>query len=245
MAEQHKQLGLIGKPLSHSFSKSYFEKKFSTLGIRNYKYDHFQLNTITELPALLHNTPNLVGLNVTIPYKKEIIPFLHEISVEAESIGAVNVIKIEGDKLLGFNSDYYGFKTSLLNWIPKNWQGRALVLGTGGASLAVTAVLNDCNISYINISRNAGPERLTYQQLATQGQQKTHKLWINTTPLGMEPNVDTSPDLNYDVLDKGYYLFDLIYNPEITRFMQLGLDRGASVKNGLEMLEQIMGNLDW
>lgn len=237
MPENRKELGLIGKTLSHSFSKAYFEQKFSAQEIRDYSYELFELEGIEELLPLIKAHPQLIGLNVTIPYKQDVIPFLQEISPEAEVIGAVNVIKIQEGKLTGFNSDYFGFKTSLLNWLPNGWQGKALILGTGGASLAVMAVLDDCNIPFQRVSRSEGPDVVTYEDVTNLNLISGHKLIINTTPLGMQPNVESAPDLEYQKLNKEHFLYDLVYNPESTRFMQLGESQGASVKNGLEMLE--------
>jgi shikimate dehydrogenase len=237
MAEPGKKLGLIGRPLSHSFSKKYFDKKFARLGITEYSYHQFELPNIQALPDLLENTPGLVGLNVTIPYKQEVLTYIDELSPEANTIGAVNVIKIAEGKLLGFNSDYFGFKTSLINWLPENWQGKALVLGTGGASLAVHAVLDDCGIPWVKVSRDTGEDRLSYQQVKDQNLLKDHHLVINTTPLGMYPNIENCPELNYPSMDSQHFLYDLVYNPEITTFMQQGISVGAQVKNGLEMLE--------
>lgn len=237
MAEPNKQLGLIGNPLSHSFSKSYFTKKFRELELTNYHYELYELETIEEFLPLVRNTPDLMGINVTIPYKKEVMSFLDEISPEAEAIGAVNVIKIDGHKLSGFNTDYYGFKTSLLNWLPESWQGKALVLGTGGASLAVIAALTDSEIPFQVVSRNSGPDLLTYDQVKVLDLLPTHKLVLNTTPLGMQPQIKTAPDLDYHKIGPRHFLFDLVYNPALTTFMSNGLSMGAMVKNGIEMLE--------
>lgn len=237
MADQIKQLGLIGKPLSHSFSKSYFTEKFRTSGITDYSYGLFELNSINELLPLIESNPNLIGINVTIPYKQVVIPFLQEISGEAKTIGAVNVIKIVSGKLTGYNSDYYGFKTSLLNWLPKDWQGKALVLGSGGASLAVIAVLNHCNIPHQVLGRAKANQKMAYYEAKDLDLISTHKLIINTTPLGMQPNIQTAPDLDYQKISKDHYLYDLVYNPETTQFMKLGTRQGCQVKNGLEMLE--------
>jgi shikimate dehydrogenase len=147
------------------------------------------------------------------------------------------VIKLKEGKLYGYNSDYYGFETSLFNWLPQDWQGKALILGTGGASLAVAAVLNDRGVPFQSVSRNGNADKISYQDAKERDLLSTHQLIINTTPLGMQPLVEAAPNLNYDRLGGGYYLFDLIYNPEITTFMQHGQRRGAKVKNGLEMLE--------
>jgi len=237
MPEIVKQLGLIGKPLSHSFSKAYFIKKFQLQGISGFQYHLYELQSIDEFLPLLKKFPNLIGLNVTIPYKREVIPFMHELSKEAQTIGAVNVIRIVSGKLLGYNSDYYGFQASLFNWLPVEWKGKALILGTGGASLAVIAVLQDRQIPFKLVSRHPGPDRITYRQAYQEKLIKTHKLIVNSTPLGMHPNIKTAPDLDYDDIGTDHYLFDLVYNPETTSFMAKGLKRGAQVKNGLEMLE--------
>ncbi len=237
MANSVNQLGLIGKSLSHSFSKSYFADKFKRQGIRNYRYDHFELQSINELKPLLERVPRLVGLNVTIPYKLAVIPLMDQLSPEASAIGAVNVIKIDSGRLTGFNSDYFGFQTSLLNSLPENWEGKALILGTGGASLAVEAVLKDQGIPFKFVSRTSGTGRVTYQHVREHQMIHNHKLVINTTPLGMHPDLETFPDLDYQNIGNSHFLYDLVYNPESTRFMQLGKAQGAMVKNGLEMLE--------
>ncbi len=237
MADHHKQLGLIGKPLSHSFSKSYFTEKFRKLGITNFQYELYELKTIADFLPLLKSTPGLIGLNVTIPYKKEIMGFLDEISADAEAIGAVNVIKINGNKLTGFNTDYFGFQSSLFDWLPGDWDGNALVLGTGGASLAVTAVLKDRNIAFQSVSRKSGPGLVSYDQVKILDLLATHSLIVNTTPLGMQPQIEVAPDLDYHKIGPQHFLFDLVYNPAATTFMRNGLSKGAMVKNGLEMLE--------
>lgn len=237
MPDHLQLLGLIGKPLSHSFSKSYFTEKFRKLGIKDFAYELFELGSIDEFTTFIKQTPGLAGLNVTIPYKQEVMPFLDEISGEARAIGAVNVIKIQGEKLSGFNTDYYGCKTALFNWLPDHWQGKALILGSGGASLAVSAVLTDNKIPFQLVSRNPGPDKITYEQLKQLNLIPSHKLIINTTPLGMHPNIETLPELHYEKLGPDHYLFDLVYNPETTAFMKKGLKYGAKVKNGLEMLK--------
>ncbi len=236
MPDNIKLLGLIGRPLSHSFSQSYFTRKFSELGLTDYRYHLYELPSIDSFEPLVRDTPGLIGLNVTIPYKQEVIPFLDELSDEALAIGAVNVIKISSGRLIGYNSDYYGFEASLLNWLPKKWRGQALILGTGGASLAVKAVLNAHNIPFRLVSRQLGPDQVTYNQARELDLVRQHKLIINTTPVGMHPDTDRAPDIEYSRIGKDHYLYDLIYNPENTRFMQKGLEMGAKVVNGLEML---------
>lgn len=228
--------GLIGFPLSHSFSKKYFSEKFEKENISDAKYDLFEIESADSLPDILAQHSNLEGLNVTIPHKQAVIPFLDDLDEPVKEIQAVNVIKRMPDGTLkGFNSDYHGFKYSLLNFIASPENKKALVLGTGGASKAVKAALNSLNISFKMVSRTGTGEILNYADL-TKEVIEEHQLIINTSPLGMHPKTDTCPDLPYEALTKEHYLFDLVYNPETTLFMQKGLDKGAKAKNGLEML---------
>lgn len=232
-----KLYGLIGFPLSHSFSRKYFQEKFEREGILDSDYQLFPIENIELLPQLLKDYPRLQGLNVTIPYKQQVIPYLKEINESAEKIGAVNVLKVVNGQLYGYNSDYFGFKQSLLNFIPGTENFKALVLGTGGAARAVKVVLQDIGIGYRSVSRKARENSLTYQELANQPELlASHQLIINTTPLGMSPAIDTAPHLSYHLLSDKHYLLDLVYNPEETLFMRKGLEYGAHVKNGLEML---------
>lgn len=231
-----KTYGLIGFRLSHSFSKKYFTEKFQREGITDCVYENFQLDTIKEFSALLHTDPDLKGFNITIPYKEEIIPFLNDLDPAAKEIGAVNVIKIMADgKLIGYNSDYYGFKYSLENFISRDASHRALVLGTGGAAKAVVTALRDMGIPYQYVSRNKTPHTLSYDELNEQII-KEHSIIINTSPLGMYPDVDSFPAIPYEFLTDKHYLYDLVYNPEETVFMKKGLAKGAHVINGLPML---------
>ena len=233
-----RKFGLIGYPLSHSFSKKYFTEKFEKEGIQNSQYELYPIENIEEFPKLIKTSHELVGLNVTIPYKQQVIPFLDELDPKAQAIGAVNTIKIENGKLKGFNTDYYGFKDSLVKFyggrtMPKN----ALILGTGGASKAVIAALVDLGINYHLVSRNPSDEILSYEDLNTQyALFSTAKLIVNTTPLGMSPNTERLPELPYEHLTPDHSLYDLVYNPLKTAFMQKGIDAGCWVKNGLEML---------
>jgi shikimate dehydrogenase len=227
-----KQFGLIGKPLTHSFSASYFTEKFRSEGIHDCRYDKFELDSIEDFDALITDK-NPVGLNVTIPYKEAVIPLLHRLDSSAEKVGAVNVIKRVDQELIGYNSDYYGFRQSLETWLP-HLDLEALVLGSGGASKAVIAALRDLQIPYKLISRGSSGD-LTYQTLE-KSVAASHHLWINTTPLGMRPNVQSAPDLPYDVLGPDHFLYDLVYNPETTQFMKYGKSRHSKTKNGLEML---------
>jgi len=232
------KFGLIGKTLGHSFSKKYFTEKFRKLDLHKASYELFEISNISKFPELLEKAPDLRGLNVTIPYKEAIIPFLDGLDSSAKKAGAVNVINFQADgKKIGYNSDYYGFRKSLEKFIPAHHQLHALVLGTGGASKAVCAALKDMHIPFQIISRKSHGEILSYEELNQHGDLiENHQLIINTTPLGMSPEVNTAPDLDYDRISKEHYLFDLVYNPEETLFMQKGKLRGAKTKNGLEML---------
>ncbi|QHT69545.1 shikimate dehydrogenase [Rhodocytophaga rosea] len=238
--------GLIGFPLSHSFSKKYFTEKFSREGITDASYELFPLQTISLLPDLFRSQPHLRGLNVTIPYKQAVLPYLDQLHPAAARIGAVNVIRIgENGSKTGYNSDYFGFTSSLFEWFSQVHkdgsvediikQCKALVLGTGGASKAVKAALEDLQINYISVSRQPAQNQLSYDQL-TEAILKEHTLIINTTPLGMSPDTQNFPPIPYQYLTTGHYLYDLVYNPEETVFMQKGKDKGAFVLNGLPML---------
>lgn len=227
--------GLIGKKLSHSFSKKFFSEKFEKEGLSHCRYELFELQEINELPALISANPSLKGLNVTIPYKEAVQPFLYEIDETALKIGAINVIKVKGEKLYGYNSDFYGFKNSLVNWL-KSWnQLQALVLGTGGASRAVAATLETLEIPYKFASRQPASDVLVYKEI-TPEVLSSYRLIINTTPLGMYPDILTMPDLPYEAITPQHYLYDLVYNPLETTFLLKGKECGAKVKNGLEML---------
>ena len=232
--------GLIGYPLSHSFSKKYFSEKFEREGIKNARYELFELPDISGFPELLRQQQDIAGLNVTIPYKQQVMPYLDGLDASAEKVGAVNVIRKEGSRLTGYNSDYFGFRSSLENWRPDEGKGlQALVLGTGGASKAVTVALSDMGIPFQLISRQANNNSLSYEQLNGRPDiLKSHSLIINTTPLGMSPKTEAAPDIDYSQIDSNHFLYDLVYNPAETLFMKLGKEKGARVKNGLEMLEQ-------
>jgi shikimate dehydrogenase len=233
-----RKFGLIGKKLAHSFSKKYFTEKFVRENIADAQFDLYELPQAEDFLQLVADTPELCGVTVTIPYKLEVMPLLHAIDPVAERIGAVNVIKISSDgQLTGYNSDYYGFRVSLERLLPHR-DFHALVLGTGGASRAVCTALEDLGIAYTQGSRKAeGPGQMDYETLKIKGLHD-YRLIINTTPLGTYPQVAECPDLPYHQLGPGHYLHDLVYNPEMTRFMQLGHDQGAKVKNGLEMLHE-------
>lgn len=232
-----RKFGLIGYPLGHSFSKKYFTDKFTREGIPDCLYENYPLTDISQLQELSSDS-ELAGLNVTIPYKTAVMPFLGRIDPEAAALGAVNVIKIkrysDSLELIGFNSDIYGIADTLRPIIHKGI-GKALVLGTGGSSRAVRHVLASMNIDFLLVSRQKKTGCLTYPDL----DQKIFGgvgLIVNTTPLGMYPLTEGSPDINYDFLGPDHILFDLVYNPEITTFLRKGQERGCTVLSGLKML---------
>lgn len=229
-----KQYGLIGFPLSHSFSKKYFEEKFTREGIAGCAYELYPLQSINEFPGLLSIQQDLCGLNVTVPYKEAILPYLHRLSDEATEIGAVNCIKVENGKLTGYNTDAFGFRHSLQSFLPNSPQ-QVFVVGTGGSSKAVIYVLQQLQLPYVVVSRNPKQNEINYSAIAQKIQQQN--LFINTTPLGMFPETDNCPDIPYALLTAHDALFDLIYNPSETLFLQKGKQQGCRIKNGLEMLE--------
>lgn len=229
-----RQFGLIGFPLSHSFSKGYFTEKFAREGIVDAGYENYPLSLISEFPALCAHHPNFIGLNVTIPYKEAVISFLNDLSDEAKAIGAVNTILFREGRKIGFNTDAYGFEHSLRPLLRPH-HNRALVLGTGGASKAIVYVLDKLGIDYQFVSRKSGEHTLTYEDLHPEII-AAHTLIINTSPLGMYPDIDSAPEIPYTAISRDHLLYDLVYNPPVTRFMQMGIENGAKVKNGMEML---------
>ncbi len=232
-----KIFGLIGSTVSHSFSKSYFDEKFFREGLRDHDYQLFPLQKIEEFENLVKNTKGLTGLNVTLPYKVDILKFMDEVDPEAKQIGAVNVIKITNGKLKGYNTDSAAFFETIDKWIPKDKSLKALILGNGGSSKAVRQALAKLAIDYKVVSRSEGQELLTYDNLIADPKIiENHKLIINTTPLGMFPKTDTLPPIPYELLTKEHFVYDLIYNPARTMFLQKAEMRGAVIKNGLEML---------
>ena len=226
--------GLIGFPLGHSFSARYFTVKFQRENLSGYEYRNFPLESIRELPAMLENHPGLLGFNVTIPYKQEVIPFLTALSAEAREIGAVNCVKITPQGLYGHNTDAYGFRKSLLGLIGP-MRPDALILGTGGASKAVGYVLRELGIAYTTVSRSGGPGRLCYRELTAEVMH-SHPLIVNATPLGTFPKVAGCPALPYETITPAHFLFDLVYNPPLTEFLRRGKAQGAAICNGYEML---------
>jgi shikimate dehydrogenase len=231
--------GLIGRSLSHSFSQTYFTQKFYRLGLEDCRYELFELASPRELPALLAQHPDLAGLNVTIPYKEEVWPYLTDVASSAALVGAVNVIELRADgTLIGHNTDYVGFRESLRPFYPdRGPEARALVLGTGGAAKAVGVALRELGIPYWLVSRDALGPHLTYAEL-TPAVLAAHPLVINTTPLGTYPDVNACPPLPYAALTPAHYLYDLVYNPRETLFLQKGREAGAHTKNGFDMLER-------
>ncbi|KJD33613.1 shikimate dehydrogenase [Tamlana nanhaiensis] len=232
-----KKLGLLGKNISYSFSRAYFKEKFEKEGINNVSYENFDIENISQFPEIIKNTKRLKGLNVTIPYKQEVIPYLDKVNKKAKSIGAVNTIKItKKGKLVGYNTDYYGFSKSLEPFLKPHHMS-ALILGTGGASKAVAYSLSKLDIPYHYVSRKKSEGvSYTYEDL-TSSIIKQHKIIINCTPLGTFPNIEDCPNIPYNGITNHHILFDLIYNPEVTQFLKYGIEKQATTINGGKMLE--------
>ena len=230
--------GLIGFPLKHSFSKDYFNSKFASEGI-DAEYINFEITSITELKSIIKNDPQLKGINVTIPYKEQVIPFLDHLSDNARQIGAVNVIKIDRKKkktkLSGFNSDITGFKQSIEPLL-KPHHRRALILGNGGSAKAIFYGLQQLGLEATYVSRQKTTEQMLVYSELNRDVMETHTVIVNCTPVGMWPNVDDCPVIPYQFLTGNHLLYDLLYNPNETLFMKKGEEQGAVVKNGLEML---------
>lgn len=229
--------GLIGYPLGHSFSISYFNEKFKNEGI-DAIYENYEIPTIEQLPEVLDTNPELRGLNVTIPYKEKVISYLDGLSPEASEIGAVNVIKVEhkGKKtvLKGYNSDVIGFTRSIEPLL-ESYHKKALILGTGGASKAIDFGLKSLKLETLKVSRSGKDGAIRYTDI-TPEMMKEYNVIVNCTPCGMFPHADECPDLPYDAMDNHTLLYDLIYNPDETLFLTKGKKQGATIKNGLEML---------
>ncbi len=233
-----KLYGLLGKNIEYSFSRNYFSKKFEKLGFTNHKYVNFDLQQITMLKDVLeqHKTV-LSGINVTIPYKQEVMAFLNSIDEDAKNIGAVNTLKFLKDgSIKGFNTDFYGFKNSIQP-LMKSHHNKALILGSGGASKAIAYAFKKMDITCKLVSRTKkSDEVLTYAELTKEIMQE-HTIIVDSTPLGTFPQIASCPDIPYEYLSEKHLLYDLTYNPEVTRFLSLGLEKGATIKNGLQMLE--------
>ncbi len=235
---------LLGYPLSHSFSKGYFTEKFRELGLSDtHEYVNFELADISQFRKKLEEYPDMAGCNVTIPYKKAIIPLLDELDPVAKRIGAVNTIRIANGRLIGYNTDYLGFRADLLEemqqqgWNEELAGNSALILGTGGASLAVEAALRSLGVSCTYVSRNPRAGQLEYAAVDADIIAR-HHLIINTTPLGMSPRVDAAPAIPYTLLTPAHFCYDLIYNPAETNFMRQARDAAAGAANGLGMLHK-------
>jgi shikimate dehydrogenase len=235
--EENKTFGLLGKNISYSFSRGYFTEKFENLKLSKCEYVNFDIQQIIDFPAIIAKEKNLKGLNITIPYKEEVIPFLDKLDETAKIIGAVNTIKFtkRGD-LKGYNSDVVGFENSIKPLLKKHHK-KALILGTGGASKAIAYALNKNNIKFKFVSRNPeGKKELSYDSLTAETFQK-YTVIINCTPLGTFPNVDKFPNIPYQFINATHLLYDLIYNPAVSAFLSKGKEKGATIKNGFEMLQ--------
>ncbi len=236
--ENKKLFGLIGYPLTHSFSKKYFDEKFEKEKIINSAFLLFPLIEIHQLPQLINENPKLIGLSVTLPYKQSVIPFLDEMDETAKKIGAVNCIKIKERKTKGYNTDVFGFRQSIKPFLESHHQ-RALILGTGGASKAVAFVLKEIGIDCFFVSRNKNEKNNTFSyDEINETIVNAFKLIVNTTPLGMYPNINDAPDIPYQFVSSSHLLYDLVYNPTETEFLKRGKQKGASIVNGLSMLHQ-------
>lgn len=241
-----KSYGLIGYPLSHSFSKKYFTEKFEKENITDCEFNAFAIEKIDLLPQLIKDNPTLKGLSVTIPYKESVIPFIDELDITAKKIGAVNCIKITNASpnselptpfLKGYNTDAFGFKQSLKPFLESHHE-RALILGTGGASKAVEYVLKEIGITCFFATRTKIAENhFTYDEL-NENMMNAFKLIVNASPLGMFPNIDSAPKIPYEFISSAHLLYDLVYNPAETNFLKRGREKGAANVNGLSMLHQ-------
>lgn len=234
--------GLIGYPLSHSFSKKYFTEKFEMEGLSDCRFENFPISSVSEIKNIIQHNPQMLGLGVTIPHKKTILPFLNDASEVVKKIRACNCIKIRDGKLYGFNTDVIGFESSLRSVLKPEYK-KVLILGTGGSSKAVEYVLKQLNFHFRHVSRKPSAHNLSYEQITAEVIHETDII-INTTPLGMFPNVVQAPDIPYHALNEKHLLFDLIYNPEKTLFLKKGEERGVQIKNGHDMLK-ILAEENW
>lgn len=231
------KLGLLGKNISYSFSKDYFKKKFINEGIKDVTYENFDIEDISLFPSIIRNTKDLKGMNVTIPYKESVIPYLDKLNQKAKAIGAVNTIKITNKgKLVGYNTDCYGFKNSIQPYLSKMHKS-ALILGTGGASKAVIYTLQKLGIKCNYVSRTKSSKVcFTYSDL-NEDVIKEHLVIVNCTPVGTFPNINDCPDIPYEAITSNHILYDLIYNPNQTKFLKYGAEKKAITINGLNMLK--------
>lgn len=230
-----KKFGLIGYPLSHSFSKSFFDKKFDRENILDAEYQNYPLEKIEDFFSLIESIPDLKGLNVTTPYKETIIPYLTELDETAKAVAAVNTIKFIDGKRIGYNTDAWGFAKSLMGMVSSDTK-TALIIGDGGAAKAVKYVLERIGIKYQSVNRTKKQGVLSYDELSDELISST-KLFIQTTPLGTFPNIDEMPPIPMDAINSGHKAIDLIYNPDESLFLKKMKEKGAKTKNGLEMLQ--------
>jgi shikimate dehydrogenase len=229
------KFGLVGRDISYSFSRGYFSEKFKQLGLDDHSYMNFDLHEIEAFKNLVLENPEIKGMNVTIPYKEDVIPFLTSLDDKARKIGAVNTIKIDKNGLTGYNTDVYGFQKSIEPFLKKQ-HNKALILGTGGASKAIAFVFEELEIEYAFVSRNPQKNQFSYQDL-NQAILAEYSILVNATPLGTHPNINQKPSIPYQYISKKHLLFDLIYNPDKTAFLLEGETRGASICNGHSMLK--------
>ena len=241
---EQKKFGLIGRNISYSFSRGYFSEKFEKLNLENHSYVNFDLEQIDLLEEIIQKKEDgLLGMNVTIPYKQDVQPFLTKIDEDAQKIGAVNTIKLAKDGAVeGYNTDVYGFRESLKPLLNSSHK-KALILGTGGASKAVAFAFEQLGVDYKYVSRTARENVLSYNDLS-EDLIKEYTVIVNCTPLGTSPNVEQRPEIPYDAITREHLLYDLIYNPAETTFLRLGKEQGAAIKNGLEML-QLQAEKSW
>lgn len=231
-----RKFGLIGYPLTHSFSKKYFSAKFEKESIWNCQFDLYEIPRIGDFEEVLEENPELEGMSVTIPYKQEIIPFLDELDPACAAIGAVNCIQLRDGKRKGFNTDYIGFKNSLQSWLG-DILPNALVLGTGGASKAVKVALADLGVTFLSVSRTRGDNQIIYSDLSSDREiLESYPLIINTTPLGTVPNTEEMPEIPLEMLNASHRVYDLVYNPAETTLMKACVEKGGKAKNGMDML---------
>lgn len=242
MSKKLHRFGLLGKNISYSFSRGYFTDKFSSLGLKGYSYQNFDLQHIDQFPELVKSNQDIEGLNVTIPYKQEIIPYLDRLDTEAQEIGAVNTIQFLDERLVGHNTDAYGFQKSIEPFLRPH-HSKALILGTGGASKAIAFVFGKLNIGVSYVSRLPVDDQIGYADLNA-SVLAAHPIIVNCTPLGTHPEIDQRPNIPYDDITDKHLLFDLIYNPKKTAFLKAGERQGAAIVNGLHML-QLQADRAW
>lgn len=230
------RFGLLGKDISYSFSKGYFAEKFKTMNLDDHSYENFDFQEVEEFQKLIANNPSIKGANVTIPYKEQVIPLLTKLDANAKTIGAVNTIKVTEEGLIGYNTDAYGFQKAIEPFLKKHHK-KALILGTGGASKAISYVFDSLGIDYNFVSRTPLKHQFSYQDI-NETVLKEYLIIVNCTPLGTFPDINQKPALPYQYIQKEHLLFDLIYNPKKSTFLTMGEANGAAICNGFKMLEQ-------